>query len=70
MLNNDSSATTPSLCYGISGQFSINQQFGILLQYEGLGRDKADSTVTGSDLNPFLLCVIYNFQASKLIIHL
>jgi OmpA-OmpF porin, OOP family len=48
------------LMYGIGGQYNINKQFGIRLQYESLGKVE-DSGSNDSSATNFSLGVAYNF---------
>ena len=55
------SATTNNLMYGLGGQFNVNPQFGIRLQYESLGKSKASSTATGVDVTVVSVGALFNF---------
>lgn len=55
------SASTSSVMYGIGGQFNINQNVGIRVQYESLGKTKASSAATGADVTSFSAGVVYTF---------
>lgn len=55
------STSTTNLMYGIGGQYNINRQFGVRLQYESLGKTKADPAAPGSDVKSTSIGVVYNF---------
>lgn len=57
----NSSASTSNVTYAIGGQYNFNQHFAAKLQYENLGKTKAQSTATGADLTRVSAGMIYNF---------
>ncbi len=57
----NSSATTTNLTYGIGGQYKFTPQIAARLQYEALGKAKASSTDTGSDVTRASVGVVYSF---------
>jgi OOP family OmpA-OmpF porin len=56
-----STATTTNVMYGIGGQFNIDNQMGVRVQYENLGKTKASSTATGADVTSLSVGFVLNF---------
>jgi OOP family OmpA-OmpF porin len=57
----NTNATTTGAIYGIGAQFRFNQLVGIRLQYEKLGKSKANSSASGVDLSRASAGVIFSF---------
>jgi OOP family OmpA-OmpF porin len=57
----NSSTSTTNVTYGIGGQYNFNQHFAAKVQYEKLGKTKADTTAPGSDLTRVSAGMIYSF---------
>jgi OOP family OmpA-OmpF porin len=55
------SATTTNLMYGVGGLFHINKNMGVRVQYENLGKTKADPFAIGSDVSVFSAGFVYSF---------
>ena len=53
--------TTTNAIFGFGGQYNVNPQFGLRLQYERLGKAKANSTATGADISRLSLGGVLNF---------
>ena len=57
----NSSASTTNGTYAVGGQYSFNQHFALKLQYESLGKSKAQSTAPGADLTRVSAGMTYSF---------
>lgn len=55
------SASTSNLTYGIGAQYKFTPQVAAKLQYEALGKSKAQSTASGVDVTRLSIGVVYNF---------
>lgn len=57
----NSSANTSNFTYAVGGEYNFNQHFAAKVQYESLGKTKAQSTAPGSDLTRVSAGLIYSF---------
>lgn len=57
----NTSASTSNLTVGLGAQYNVSDTIGIRLQYEALGKSKAESTATGADLTRLSLGVVASF---------
>lgn len=60
-LNGSSSASTTNLMYGIGAQFNIDNHMGVRVQYEVLGKTKAQFNAVGADVSSFSAGFVYTF---------
>ncbi len=57
----DQSASTGNLMFGIGAQYNFDKQIGMRVQYESLGKSKASSTGTSTDITMFSIGVVFHF---------
>ena len=55
------STSTTNLMFGIGAQFNIDNHMGVRVQYEVLGKTKAQFNATGADVTSFSAGFVYTF---------
>ncbi len=56
-----SSASTTNLMFGFGGLFHLNNNMGVRVQYESLGKTKASAFATGADVSMLSVGFVYSF---------
>jgi OOP family OmpA-OmpF porin len=57
----NASASTSNITYAIGCQYNFDQANGVRLQYESLGKTKAQSSATGADISRVSVGLIHKF---------